>query len=101
MIGGGAWGKNHIKTLYDLGHLGGISDSNKTLISHYKKKYPDVLIYDNYKNALHNDNFEGFVVATPAQTHYDIVFDFSSSASMFFVPLEFAHLHFLVFEIEI
>ena len=72
VIGGGAWGKNHIKTLYDLGHLGGISDSNKTLISHYKKKYPDVLIYDNYKNALQNDNFEGFVVATPAETHFKI-----------------------------
>ena len=28
VVGGGGWGKNHIKTLDKLGHLGAIIDSN-------------------------------------------------------------------------
>ena len=32
VVGGGYWGKNHIRTLDALGYLGGLVDSNLSLI---------------------------------------------------------------------
>ena len=37
VVGGGYWGKNHIRTLDALGYLGGLVDSNLSLIENYKK----------------------------------------------------------------
>ena len=36
VVGAGYWGRNHIRTLHDLGCLGGIAESNKELLSALK-----------------------------------------------------------------
>ena len=72
VIGAGKWGKNHIQTLYDLGHLGGIVDQNKQLLNDYEMEYPNISIYQNVEDALMNNDFIGFIIATPAETHYEI-----------------------------
>ena len=33
VVGAGAWGKNHIRTLHELGLLGGIVESDKELLN--------------------------------------------------------------------
>ena len=42
VIGGGRWGRNHIRTLSKSGNLGGIVDPNKKLLDEYHEIYPNV-----------------------------------------------------------
>ena len=71
VLGGGAWGKNHINTLSKLGVLGGVVDQNKSLLIQYKKEHPHIDIYTSLDEVLKLD-FDGFIVATPAETHFEL-----------------------------
>ena len=71
VVGGGRWGINHIRTLDSLGCLGGIVDRNEDLLDKLKEKYPKVKLFTQLDDAL-EDNFDGFTVATPAETHFKI-----------------------------
>jgi UDP-2-acetamido-3-amino-2,3-dideoxy-glucuronate N-acetyltransferase len=72
VIGAGYWGKNHIRTLYELGYLGGIVESNQETLNRFTEKYPNVKGYLSLDDALINEQFSGFTVATPAETHYPL-----------------------------
>jgi UDP-2-acetamido-3-amino-2,3-dideoxy-glucuronate N-acetyltransferase len=71
VVGGGRWGQNHVKTLDTLGFLGGIVESNDRTLNKLKDKYPNVKMFSKLEDALKED-FEGFTVATPAETHFQI-----------------------------
>ena len=71
VIGAGRWGKNHIATLNQLGHLGGIVESDPDVLAVFHEKYPSVKCFTTLEDAL-NENFAGYTVATPAETHFDI-----------------------------
>jgi len=71
LVGIGRWGKNHAKTLASLGVLSGVVETNPNRIEQYKKEYPTVIFHQSLKYALEED-YAGFVVATPAETHYNI-----------------------------
>ena len=71
VIGGGRWGKNHIKTLHSMGNLAGIVENNATRLKELVSTYPEVKGYETLDEAM-NDTFDGFIVATPAETHYPI-----------------------------
>lgn len=70
VIGGGRWGKNHIRTLYEMRNLGGIVESNETRLKELLAQHP-VKGFLNLDGAL-NDDFGGYVLATPAETHYQV-----------------------------
>ena len=40
VVGGGRWGQNHIRTLYEMGNLGGIVESSKERLKELLIKYP-------------------------------------------------------------
>ncbi len=71
VIGAGRWGKNHIRTLHELGCLGGIVDTAKKELILLNEKYPSIKKYRRYEEAL-NDNYDGYIVATNAQSHFKI-----------------------------
>jgi UDP-2-acetamido-3-amino-2,3-dideoxy-glucuronate N-acetyltransferase len=71
VVGAGRWGKNHIKTLYELGCLAGIVEANADVRAEFKEKYPDVETLATIRDAIKED-FDGFTVATPAETHFKI-----------------------------
>jgi len=71
VIGAGRWGKNHLSTLDKMGVLGGLVEANSNSIELYRKKYPDIKFFTNIDDAI-NVGFDGFTIATPAETHYDI-----------------------------
>lgn len=71
VIGGGGWGKNHIYALDRLGFLGGIVDINNEILKSYDSLCSPVLKFSNLDDAL-SHNFDGYVIATPAETHYPI-----------------------------
>ena len=71
VVGAGRWGKNHIKTLNDLGCLGGIVESNQAVLKELGRQYPNAKTYADIEQALRAP-FDGYVVATPAETHFAI-----------------------------
>ena len=71
VIGAGRWGRNHIRTLNDLGCLAGIVDNDENTLSSLSKEYPDARFYQDFREAAEGE-FDGFTIATPAETHYSI-----------------------------
>ncbi len=70
VIGGGNWGKNHIRTLAKLGCLGGIVDAQRHRLTELTRAYP-VQGFTALEQAL-THGFDGYIIATPAETHYPL-----------------------------
>ena len=71
VIGAGRWGRNHIKTLRSLDCLAGVVEADAARLAEVQKEFPDVRGLIRAQEALEED-FDGFVVATPAETHYEL-----------------------------
>ncbi len=71
VVGAGRWGKNHIKTLHGLGCLAGIVEPRQNLLAEMQAAYPDAKAFSDLKDAL-GQGFDGFTVATPAETHFEL-----------------------------
>ncbi len=71
VIGAGRWGKNHIKTLAGLGHLAGIVETNPDTLRAFQEAYPGVRTFPSVHEAV-EEEFDGFTIATPAETHDEI-----------------------------
>lgn len=72
VVGAGFWGKNHIRTLHELGFLGGIVEVNEKTLNRFTNIYPDVKRFSSLAEALQDRSFLGYTVATPAETHYQL-----------------------------
>jgi len=72
VIGAGNWGQNHIRTLDELGQLGGVVEPDQSKRNIINDKYDDLLLFSRIEEAL-QQNFEGYVVATPSETHVSIL----------------------------
>ena len=64
-------GKNHIRTLFNLNALGGVVDHDKKILVSSLEKYPNIKKHQNLNDALLS-NYDGYIVATPATTHFEI-----------------------------
>ena len=71
VVGAGNWGKNHIRTLHELGVLAGIVEIDQTHSAKIKRDYPNIVFFKDVHNAMEY-GFDGFTVATPTQTHFEI-----------------------------
>jgi predicted dehydrogenase len=71
VIGAGNWGKNHIGTLDGLGALTGIVETDQTHGAKIKSDYPYIKFFNSIRSAMEY-GFDGFTVATPAETHFEI-----------------------------
>lgn len=71
VIGGGYWGENHIRTLYGMGCLGGIAETDPHRLSSLLDRYKPVQGHSHVEDALEH-GYDGYVVATPAETHFRI-----------------------------
>lgn len=70
VIGGGRWGQNHIRTLFQMGNLGGIVESDSTRLEILLKDYP-VKGFRDLETAI-THKFDGYTIAAPAPFHYEI-----------------------------
>lgn len=70
VIGGGRWGQNHIRTLFQMGNLGGIVEADSKRLEELLALYP-VDGFSSVESALEKD-FDGFTIAAPAPLHYEI-----------------------------
>ena len=70
-IGAGRWGKNHLRTLSSLGALAGIVETSPAKREILRRDYPGIELFGDVREALAQP-FDGFTVATPAETHHEI-----------------------------
>jgi len=73
VIGSGYWGKNLVRNFYHIGVLHTVCDSNYESLDAAKKEYPGIQATNNYLDILNNKDIEAVVIATPAETHYQLV----------------------------
>ncbi len=71
VVGGGRWGRNHIRTLHGMGCLSAIVESNPTRLQEYVEQYPGVTGYTDIAEAI-SARYDGYTVAVPAEYHYSI-----------------------------
>lgn len=70
VIGAGAWGENHVRTLHELGALGGVMDLDPQRLAEIGAKY-DTETFSTLEDAI-TRRFDGYVVSTSAETHFEI-----------------------------
>lgn len=70
VIGAGAWGENHVRTLNELCCLGAVVDMREARLQELKEKY-NTTTYTNLDDAIAH-GYDGYVVSSSAETHYEI-----------------------------
>ena len=71
VVGAGRWGRNHVRTLDELDCLGGLVDVAAETLQQFEQDYPHARGFASLDDAL-EAGFDGFTVATPAETHFDV-----------------------------
>ena len=72
VIGTGYWGKNLVRNYAELGCLKLICDKNEALLEGLKSQYPAADVCFALNEVLRRDDVRGVVIATPAETHFDL-----------------------------
>ena len=62
---------NHIKTLNEIGALGGVVDIDDSRLLAVSDQYDGTLVYHNVEDSLRK-SFDGYIISTPASTHFDV-----------------------------
>ena len=73
VVGAGYWGKNLVRNFAGLGVLEARCDRRKEVLSSSSETYPNVTLTDAFTWVLKNDAIAAVAIATPAETHYEIV----------------------------
>jgi len=72
-VGAGYWGKNLIRNFHSIGALHTICDGVGDVVKKFQEQYPDVDVSTNYEDVLNNAEIDAISIATPAETHNDLI----------------------------
>jgi UDP-2-acetamido-3-amino-2,3-dideoxy-glucuronate N-acetyltransferase len=72
IIGGGYWGKNLVRNFYNLNSLKLVCDRSETILSSCKDQYKGIETCLALTDVLSSKDIQGVVIATPAETHFNI-----------------------------
>ena len=72
VIGGGYWGKNLVRNFHNLNALKMVSDRSEAILSSLKDQFKGLDTCLALTDVLTRDDIEGVVIATPAETHFNI-----------------------------
>ncbi|NVL89467.1 MAG: Gfo/Idh/MocA family oxidoreductase [Desulfobacterales bacterium] len=72
VIGSGYWGKNLVRNFDELGALHTICDKNIATLRSFQEKYPEKKFQTSYELVLKNPAIDAVVIATPAETHFEL-----------------------------
>ena len=73
VIGCGYWGKNLVRNFNALQALGAVCDMTPAGRQTAKELFPGGRVVDQVDDVLDDPEIQGVVIATPAETHFDIV----------------------------
>jgi len=71
VVGAGQWGMNHIRTLDELGVLGGVVDIDIAKLKSVKTTYSGIKTFTKVEDAI-MAGFDGFTVVTSPAEHYTV-----------------------------
>ncbi len=72
VVGSGYWGKNLVRNFNELGALHTVCDSNPETLLPFQKKYPEAEFQSSFQLILQNPAIDAVVIATPAETHFEM-----------------------------
>ncbi|EKD29007.1 MAG: hypothetical protein ACD_79C00120G0003 [uncultured bacterium] len=72
VIGAGYWGKNLVRNFHSLGALKIVCDADIETREKILKEYKNVKVTDDYNSILKDSSVEAVVIASPAETHFDL-----------------------------
>jgi UDP-2-acetamido-3-amino-2,3-dideoxy-glucuronate N-acetyltransferase len=72
VIGSGYWGKNLVRNFHTLGVLKLICDKNGPVLEGVQEQYPHVDTCVALSSVLQREDVQGVVIATPAETHFNL-----------------------------
>ena len=73
ILGCGYWGKNLVRNFQALGAVAAVVDPSPTGRATAKQLAPDAAIHEHFETVLNDPAIAGVVIATPAETHADLV----------------------------
>ncbi|RPI77441.1 MAG: oxidoreductase [Desulfobacteraceae bacterium] len=73
VIGAGYWGKNLVRNFAGLGVLGMICENQKPALDEMAKLYPHIEREVSYAAVLANSGIQAVAIASPAETHFEMV----------------------------
>ena len=73
VIGAGYWGKNLVRNFEALGALGAICETDAATRKRFGEQYPAVRCTSNLEEVLADQALSAVAVATPAETHAEVV----------------------------
>jgi UDP-2-acetamido-3-amino-2,3-dideoxy-glucuronate N-acetyltransferase len=73
VAGAGYWGKNLVRNFKELGVLHTICDSNPAILKTFQDEYPGKEFQNSFQVVLQNPDVNAVVIATPAETHFEMV----------------------------
>jgi predicted dehydrogenase len=72
VIGAGNFGKNHVRTLHQLGVLSAVAEASAKLREQLAADYPGLRVHDSHQRLLEDPGISAVTIATPAHTHHEI-----------------------------
>jgi UDP-2-acetamido-3-amino-2,3-dideoxy-glucuronate N-acetyltransferase len=72
VIGSGYWGRNLVRNFHSLGVLKLICDKNAPVLEGFREQYPHVDTCVALSEVLQRKDVHGVVIATPAETHFNL-----------------------------
>ena len=85
VIGSGYWGKNLVRNFHQLSVLKLICDKNERILNQFKKEYPKVETCLHLEDVFANEEIKAVVIATPAETHFELAYKSLSAGKHVFV----------------
>ncbi len=79
VLGAGAWGINHVRTLHQMGRLAVVIEPANALQDRVRSDFPDIPVLECldalWANTDLSQDIQSFVIATPVSTHADLAVD--------------------------
>jgi len=72
VVGTGYWGKNLVRNFNELGVLHTICDSDSETLLSFQREYPEIEFQCSFQSVLQNPVIDAIVIATPAETHFEM-----------------------------
>jgi UDP-2-acetamido-3-amino-2,3-dideoxy-glucuronate N-acetyltransferase len=72
VIGAGVWGKNLVRNFHQLGCLHAVCDTSSTAFQETMAAFPKVSVCSDFNDILQDSAVDAVVIATPAQTHFEL-----------------------------
>ena len=72
IVGSGYWGKNLVRNFSELGVLHTICDKDIATLNSFQEKYPAKQFQTSFEAVLQNPAIDAVVIATPAETHFEL-----------------------------